>query len=64
MLAAGATKSLDLVKHGFMNGHVTKDQYANTLHEYQKSQDEAKSEARDKARALSLKARDHHIRRY
>ena len=50
---AGYTKSLDLVKHGFMNGHVKKDQYANTLHEYQKRQDEAKSEARDKARALS-----------
>ena len=47
---AGYTKSLDFVKHGFMNGRVTKDQYANTLREYQKSQDEVKSEARDKAR--------------
>ena len=46
---AGYTKSLDLVKHGFMNGHVTKDQYANTLREYQKSQDEMKSDTRDKA---------------
>ena len=35
-----------------MDGHVTKDQYANTLREYQKSQDEMKSEARDKARAI------------
>jgi TPR repeat protein len=48
---AGLTKSLDCVKHGFMNGHVTKDQYANTLREYQHSQNEMKSEARDKAMA-------------
>ena len=32
-----------------MAGHVTKEQYANTLREYQKSQDEMKSDARDKA---------------
>ena len=41
-----------MVKHGFMNGHVTKEQYANTLREYQKSQDEMKSDARDKAQAF------------
>jgi hypothetical protein len=49
---AGYTKSLDLVKHGFMNGHVTKEEYAKTLREYQKSQDEAKSDMRDKAGAI------------
>ena len=34
-----------------MKGFVTKDEYANTLREYQKSQDDMKSDARDKARA-------------
>ena len=49
--SAGSKKSLDSVKGGFMRGLVTKEQYANTLREYQKSQDEMKSEARDKALA-------------
>ena len=49
---AGYQPSLDLVKEGYMAGHVTKDQYANTLREYQKSQDETKSDARDKANAI------------
>ena len=44
---AGYTKSLDLVKRGFMNGYITKEEYAKTLREYQKSQDEMKSEMRD-----------------
>ena len=35
-----------------MDGYVTKEEYANTLREYQKSQDEMKSDARDKAKAL------------
>ena len=46
---AGHTNALENVKRGFMNGYVAKDQYATTLREYQKSQDEMKSEARDKA---------------
>ena len=46
---AGYKPSLEGVKDGYMHGHVTKDQYANTLREYQKSQDEVKSDARDKA---------------
>ena len=49
---AGDKDSLDTVKEGYMNGHVTKDQYANTLREYQKSQDEMKSDARDEALAF------------
>ena len=49
---AGYTLSLDCVKKGYMAGHVTKEQYANTLREYQKRQDEMKSDARDKAWAL------------
>ena len=53
MIAArtGDKESLDTVKEGYVAGHVTKDQYANTLREYQKSQDEMKSDARDKALA-------------
>ena len=49
---AGCNKSLNTVKGGYMDGIVTKDEYANTLREYQKSQDEMKSEARDKALAF------------
>ena len=46
---AGDDDSLDTVKKGYMQRHVTKEEYANTLREYQKSQDEMKSDARDKA---------------
>ena len=49
---AGHDNSLGAVKQGFMKGDVTKDEYANTLREYQNSQDEVKSKARDKARAI------------
>ena len=41
-----------MVKYGYTEGHVTKEDYANTLREYQKSQDEMKSKARDKAQAF------------
>ena len=49
---AGYKGSLDTVKQGYMHGYVTKEGYANTVREYQKSQDEMKSDARDKARAF------------
>ena len=49
--SAGNKPSLDAVKEGYMHGLVTKEEYANTLREYQKSQDEMTSEARDKALA-------------
>ena len=49
---AGYTNALDKVKDGYMGGIVTKDEYANTLREYQTSQDEMKSDARDKAAAI------------
>ena len=49
---SGDDRSLDGVKKGYMSGFVTKEQYTNTLREYQKSQDETKSDARDKARAF------------
>ena len=47
---AGWKKSLDKVKDGYSSGIVTKDEYANTLREYQKIQDEMKSDTREKAR--------------
>ena len=46
---AGDNDSLDNVTDGYMDGFVTKEEYANTLREYQKSQDGMKSDARDKA---------------
>ena len=49
--SSGNKPSLDNVKEGYMHGLVTKEEYANTLREYQKSQDEMKSDARDKALA-------------
>jgi len=48
---AGYKESLDNVKQGFMNGFVTKDEYANTLRGYHERQKEMKSEERDKAAA-------------
>ena len=48
---AGNKLSLNSVKEGYMSGDVTKDEYASTLRSYQKSQDEAKSDMRDKAGA-------------
>ena len=50
--SAGNKPSLDAVKEGYMHGLVTKEEYANTLREYQKSQDEMKSDARDRAAAI------------
>ena len=47
---AGLKKSLDCVKQGFVNGIVTKDEYANILRAYQSRQDEMKSDDRDKAK--------------
>jgi len=48
---AGYELSLHNVKQLFMKGIVTKDEFANTLRAYQKSQDEMKSEERDQAAA-------------
>ena len=49
---AGDKDSLDKVKKGFMTGFITKDEYANTLREYQQRHDEMKSDDRDKAYVL------------
>ena len=51
---SGDEESLNNVKNGFMEGIITKDEYANTLRAYQKIQDEMKSDMRDKAVALGV----------
>ena len=51
---AGHETSLNGVKKGFLKGLVTKDEYANALREYQKIQDEMKSDAREKAEASGM----------
>ena len=43
---AGHTESLDAVKIGFSNGHVTKDEYESTLRAYHERQTEMKSDTR------------------
>ena len=45
---AGDNDALDMVKAGFKDGIVTKDEYAQTLRPYQKIQDDMRSEMRDK----------------
>ena len=42
---AGYKQSLDVVKKGYMNGMITKDEYANTLRAYQQRLDEMKSDS-------------------
>ena len=51
---AGVKLSLNVVKQGFMDGFVTKDEYADTLRAYHERQNEMKSDARDKAAASGL----------
>ena len=48
---AGDNDSLDEVKDGYVNGIVTKDEYANTLGAYQQRQNQMKSDDREKALA-------------
>ena len=40
----GEKRSLDIIKRGFMSGHVTKDEYETVLRGYQKRTDEVKSD--------------------
>jgi hypothetical protein len=46
---SGHDSSLNKVKEGFVEGLIAKDEYAQTLRDYQKRKDEMKSEMRDKA---------------
>ena len=56
MIAAkcGFKDSLDNVKRGYKDGHVTKEDFETTLRAYQASCDETKSEQRDRAVELLL----------
>eukprot|EP00956_Cyclotella_meneghiniana_P003667 scaffold4459_cov64-Cyclotella_meneghiniana.AAC.4 len=47
----GCDYSLDIVKQGFKDGYVTKEDFEKTLRDYQASCDETKSEQRDRAAA-------------
>ena len=44
--------ALENVKRAFMQGIVTKDEYAQTLRSHQKSQDDMKSDARDRSQTV------------
>ena len=46
---AGHDKSLGLVKDGFMGGHITKDEYEDSLRAFHKQTCETKSDKRDAA---------------
>jgi len=46
---AGHEQSFETVKEAFIDGQVTKDEYANTLRAYHERQKEMKSDERDKA---------------
>jgi len=54
---AGHETSLEVVKAGFRNGLVTKDEYANTLRAHHESQKEMKSDERDKASKIKEEMR-------
>jgi len=51
---AGHEDSFDMVKEGFQNGLVIKDEFTSTLRAHQKIQDEMKSDMRDKAAASGM----------
>eukprot|EP00956_Cyclotella_meneghiniana_P002800 scaffold3289_cov22-Cyclotella_meneghiniana.AAC.2 len=53
----GSKGSLDIVKEGFKNGSVTKEDFEKTLRDYQSSC-ETKSEQRDKAAVIIARARE------
>ena len=48
----GDTRSIDVIRELYKNGHVTKDHYANALRSHQAYLNEIKSDQRDKATAL------------
>jgi TPR repeat protein len=50
---SGSNESLKMIKRLYMNGHATKDDYANSLRTYQTYLKEIKSDQRDKAAAFS-----------
>jgi len=54
---AGDRLSLDNVKKGFMEGYIAKDEYASILRAHHESQQEMKSDTRDKAAKFVAKTR-------
>ena len=46
---AGHDDSLDRIKQGYLDGHITKDDFANVLRAHQNSVSEMKSDHRDRA---------------
>eukprot|EP00956_Cyclotella_meneghiniana_P029628 scaffold72399_cov49-Cyclotella_meneghiniana.AAC.9 len=55
----GLKISLDIVKLGFADGHVTKEEFEKTLRGYQASCDETKSEQRDRAAEIRARKREY-----
>ena len=53
MIAAswGHDQSLVIIKDGYMEGDVTKEDFEKTLRQHKASQDETKSDQRDRVRA-------------
>ena len=51
---AGDAEALDMIKYGFMDGDVTKDEYANTLRAYHERHKEMNSDSRFKAEQARL----------
>ena len=54
MICAGCGNehALQRIRDGFINGHVTKDEYETALRDYQAYMDEVKSVQRDRAEAI------------
>ena len=54
MISAGCGNehALQRIRDGFINGHVTKDEYETALRDYQAYMDEVKSVQRDRAEAI------------
>ena len=62
MIAAkcGHNDSLEKVKKGFMRGQITKEDFEKTLRGHQASQDEMKSEQRDRAKSFYIPSNRHY----
>ena len=54
--SSGQDRSLEMVKEGFLAGKITKDEYEMTMRAYKESQDEIKSDHRDRALARTSTA--------
>ena len=57
---AGYDKAMAKVRKGYTNGYVSKNELENTMRAYQKSLDDVKSAARDKAELFRAREREHY----